>query len=68
MIILERDDGESRSDFLTRGQFILDNFNKDSVENLTNKSYLFINIYNHHNKYDDDIEKRLCKEHSCVFY
>lgn len=68
MILLEKDPGESRSDFLTRGQFVLDNIGNDSINNLINKSYLFVNIYNHKNKYNSEIEKRLCKNYDCVFY
>ena len=50
---------ESREHFLIRSYFVLNNLDKDEFNNLVNLSFLFLNVYYHNLKYDDDIHAKL---------
>ena len=61
MIILKKDNGESRENFLTRGHFIVRNIDRADINTLTNVSRLYINVYIHGQTFGSKVEKELEK-------
>jgi hypothetical protein len=61
MVILNKDVGETREQFLIRAHFIVRNISKDELSSVINMSYLFLNIKFFENKYDQTVENKLSK-------
>lgn len=62
MVIVTKTRGETRKNFLLRGQFIVNNLGKCSVQKLVDKSHIFVNIMVNKNTYDSHIMKKFKDE------
>jgi len=61
MIVLNKDVGETREQFLIRAHFVVRNISKDELSSVINMSYLFLNSKIFGNKYDKTVENKLSK-------
>jgi hypothetical protein len=64
IIVINKDIGECRTTFLIRAHFILRNLNISDIDTIVKKSYLYINIYVHKQKFNSNVENSL-KGYDC---
>ena len=65
VIILTKVIGETPDEFFHRGGFILRNLGKATLEDIINKSFLFVNIFIKKNGYGEEILKKFQKKYDC---